>query len=78
MEAIFVSAILPILLILAGAFSFFCSFMNYPFFMNHRKAVTMRRILGDTLTRVFYMILGIALVVAGIVFFAVGLPQQPA
>lgn len=69
------TVILPVVMILVGGFCAFSAAMNYPWFMNHRKALFMRRLLGDALARIFYITLGIAVTVAGLTFLIVGVPQ---
>lgn len=49
----------------AGAFSLLASVLNWQFFMNHRKARFISRLLGPTGTRVFYALLGLLLIVLG-------------
>lgn len=67
---------MPVLLIGAGLFSIICSVKGYRFFWEHRRAQLMVRILGLTGTKVFYITLGLALVVIGIGMAVVGLPAD--
>ena len=50
--------------------------LDWGWFMNHRKAQFFVRLLGRNGTRVFYGILGTALVVVG-VLLAMGIIQEP-
>lgn len=52
-----------------GLFSLVCAAKNYDWFMEHRKARALSAIIGRTGARVFYITLGVALIVAGILFF---------
>jgi small neutral amino acid transporter SnatA (MarC family) len=67
---------LPCLLIAGGLFTIVCSVREYPFFVEHRKAKTMARLLGKTGMKIFYIILGLALLAAGAVFIVCGLPLE--
>ncbi len=62
-----------IVCVLVGLFSFFCALKDYDWFMDHRKAKFMAKVLGRNGARYFYMILGGGLATAGVVFFATGL-----
>ena len=57
--------IVPLLVVGAGLFSIVCTIKEYPFFWEHRRAKLMVWILGRTGARVFYLTLGVALVVIG-------------
>ena len=54
-----------------GIFSILGSVLQWRFFVNHRKAQFFKRIIGETGMRIFYIILGGLLCVAGI-FAALG------
>ncbi len=55
-----------------GLFSVVCAAFDFEWFMNHRKARFFVRILGRTGARVFYIVLGAAiLVLGGLVLFGV-------
>jgi small neutral amino acid transporter SnatA (MarC family) len=55
---------MPWLFVFAGLFSLAGAVFNWNFFMNHRKAQSVARLLGRNGTRVFYALLG--LVIAGV------------
>ncbi len=59
--------VIPVLVILGGLFAIFCSIKNYDWFMEHRKAQMLAAVLGRNGTRVFYALLGLALVTVGLV-----------
>lgn len=65
--------IITVLIILAGGFfCFFSAFNDYDWFMNHRKAAFFVMAFGRTRARLFYMALGILMiVVAGGLFTGV-------
>ncbi len=69
----FEKIIMPVLIMLAGLFSAFCALKEYEWFMHHRKAETMAKLIGYTGTRIFYITLGAALFVVGAVLLAHGL-----
>lgn len=75
MEKVLLS-IIPYLIILGGLFSIVCSLKEYRFFMEHRKARVMAGLLGKTGMKIFYVTLGLALVVAGLLFVALGFPPE--
>ena len=68
--------LVPFFLVAAGLFSAICAWKEVPFFMNNRRAQTMIRLIGWTGTRIFYITLGIALVVAGAMFIIHGVPAE--
>ncbi len=49
----------------AGLFSVVCAAFDFEWFMNHRKARFFVKILGRGGARIFYGVLGLALVVLG-------------
>ena len=55
-------SIMPLILIASGVCTIFCAFMDYGWFMNHRKAAFFVAIFGRNGTRVFYIILGIVVI----------------
>ena len=57
-----------IIFIIAGLFSAVCAVLDWDFFMNHRKARFIIKMLGRKGARVLYMILGAALVILGGLF----------
>lgn len=69
-------AVLPYLLIAAGIFAIVCSLKEYPFFVEHRKARMLAGIIGKTGMKIFYVTLGLALVVMGLLFAVVGIPTD--
>ncbi len=54
----------------AGVFCIVCAAMDYDFFMNDKKAWIFVKLLGRNGARVFYVIVGAAFVVAGVLFAA--------
>lgn len=54
-----------LLLVACGIFSLCGAFFDWDWFMNHRKAQFFNKIWGRQGTRIFYGILGTALVVIG-------------
>lgn len=67
---------LPLLFVAAGLFTIICSLLNVSWFMSHRKALAMQKLLGNVLTRVFYIILGGVLLVMGVMFLIRGMPES--
>lgn len=67
----FIMIAMPALLLLAGIFSIVCAWKDYDWFMEHKKAKFMARILGRKGARIFYIVLGTALTAVG-VFLAIG------
>ncbi len=55
--------------IIAGFFSLVSSIFNFDWYFNSRKASTFVTFLGRTGARIFYGLLGIALIIAGIMFY---------
>ena len=51
--------------ILVGAFSTWCAFQDYNWFMNSRKARFMVWVFGRKNVRAFYIVLGVVLMLAG-------------
>jgi small neutral amino acid transporter SnatA (MarC family) len=62
--------------IIAGLFSSICAGMDFDFFMNHRKARFFVKILGRNGARIFYVLLGIAMIIVGVGFFTGIIPLQ--
>lgn len=58
--------------ILAGSFALVSSVLNFDWYFNSRKAATFVNIFGRTGARIFYGLLGIALIVAGTYFYLHG------
>jgi hypothetical protein len=58
---------MEILLIGAGIFTLICTFFKPDFYWESRKARRMRGIFGDTGATLFYIILGIGLIVFAII-----------
>ncbi|HEX9729996.1 MAG TPA: Imm17 family immunity protein [Gemmatimonadales bacterium] len=48
-----------------GAFAIAGAVMRWPFFMEHRKAQFFIKIMGQTGTRVFYVVLGLGFLLVG-------------
>jgi hypothetical protein len=69
-------SLIPYLLIAAGLFSVICAVKEYPFFMEHRKARALIAVIGKPLAKVFYITLGVVLIVMGVVFLVTGLPPE--
>lgn len=59
--------------ILAGSFALISSIFNFNWYFNSRKAAGIVSTFGRTGARIFYGLLGLALIVAGIVFFLKGM-----
>ena len=55
------------LFILAGIFTAVCTIKKPNFFWEHRKAMQLRKIIGDKATTVFYLALSFILVVFGLI-----------
>ncbi len=72
----FFRAAVPVLIIAAGVFSIVCSLKGYRFFWEHRRAQFMVRLIGVTGTKIFYVTLGIALVVMGALMLTIGFPVE--
>ncbi len=51
-----------------GLFSVFGAALNWSLFVNHRKARGLATLIGQTGMRIFYVLLGVALVVLGVLF----------
>jgi hypothetical protein len=58
-----------LLFIVAGLFSIAGAVLNWGLFWNSWRTRIMIRLLSEPGTRIFYVLLGIALVVLGILFF---------
>ncbi len=56
-----------IILILGGAFSIFCAYKDYDWFMDNYKARPFVKLFGRDGARKFYIFLGIFIIVCGIV-----------
>ena len=52
-------------IIAGGVLTIFCAAMNYSWFMNHYKAALFVKIFGRNGARIFYIVLGIALIFLG-------------
>lgn len=63
--------------LLAGLFSIICAYKEYDWFMNHRKARFMCKVLGRNGARIFYMVLGGTIVIFALVALTVGFPVTP-
>ncbi len=60
------------ILVAVGLFSAVCAAFDFEWFMNHRKARFFVKILGRTGARIFYIVLGAAiLVLGGLILFGV-------
>lgn len=60
--------VMGVVFILIGLFTFVCSFMDYDWFMEHRKARSITFLTrGRARTRIFYMLLGPAFMIGGVV-----------
>lgn len=60
------------LFIIAGLFSVVSSVCNFDWYFNSRKASSIVRLFGRNGARLFYGLLGVALIVAGVLFFLRG------
>lgn len=61
--------LIPILIVSCGLFAIVCAARDYEWFMGHRKAQLLIKIIGRTATRLFYITIGVALTVVGAVLF---------
>lgn len=50
-------------MIFAGLFSIFCAVKNYDWFIENRKAWIFLKLFGRTGTRIFYVILGVVVII---------------
>lgn len=57
-----------LLMLAAGVFCIFCAVKDYDFFMESSKAALFVKLFGRNGARVFYIILGIVILVAGLCF----------
>ena len=57
-----------LLMLAAGVFCIFCAVKDYDFFMESSKAALFVKLFGRNGARVFYIILGIVILVAGLYF----------
>ena len=55
-----------VVLILAGAYTLLGGLLNWSWFMNSRKAAWIVRIIGPQGARLFYLIVGVVLIVLGV------------
>jgi hypothetical protein len=55
-----------------GVFAVVCAWQDYEWFMNHRKARLMVRLLGRNGTRIFYAVIGTALAIGGAFMLVAG------
>jgi uncharacterized membrane protein YuzA (DUF378 family) len=60
------SMITGIVCVLCGLFSIICALKDFDWFMNNRRAAFFVRIFGRGGARVFYILLGIAIVIFGV------------
>ena len=56
---------MPLLIIVSGFITIFCAFMDYDWFMKHRKADFFVALFGRDGARVFYIVLGIVVIFLG-------------
>ena len=61
-----------IAVLLCGIFCVVCAVMDFNWFMNNRKARLFVKLFGRNGARIFYTILGVLFVVAGIYFMVNG------
>ena len=57
---------LSLMIIVSGVLAIFCAFMDYDWFFNHSKAKPFVALFGRSGTRMFYIILGIAVIILGL------------
>lgn len=69
--------VFPVLFFLCGGFAAYCAFMDYEWFMGHRRAKMVARLLGRNGTRVFYITMGVALMVVAVVVYTRGGFETP-
>ena len=58
--------------LLGGIFAFFCAYKDYDWFMNSRKARVFVKLLGRNGARIFYMSLGVFIIVIGLLLVIFG------
>ncbi|MDR2522801.1 MAG: immunity 17 family protein [Synergistaceae bacterium] len=57
--------LVSLIVIFVGTFSAWCAFQNYNWFMNSRKARFIVWVFGRKSARIFYIVLGVVLMLAG-------------
>ncbi len=60
----------------AGLFTAICGIGNWDWFMNHRKAQLMCSFFGRTGARIFYIIVGLAFTIFGVLFAMGVIPDK--
>lgn len=65
-------AVLPYLFIAIGVFAILGAVLQWPFFMESRKAKRLTGVIGVTGARIFYAVLGVVIVTVGVVLVIVG------
>ncbi|MDH6356193.1 immunity 17 family protein [Parabacteroides sp. PF5-9] len=58
--------LLGVIFVLAGLFSLIAAVCNFEWFFTHKKTQSLVKLMGRGGTRIFYGILGLALIVCGI------------
>lgn len=57
---------LGIFLFVTGLFLTVCTVLRLPFYWNSRKALRLRRLIGDTLAFFIYLIIGLGVAILGL------------
>lgn len=58
-----------LLIVLVGVFCAFCAYKDYDWFMDNHRAWLLVKLFGRNGARVFYIILGVLLMAAGLVLY---------
>ena len=58
--------VLKLFMIVGGVFTIVCAYRDYEWFMNHPKASPLVALFGRTATRIFYIVLGAAMIFMGL------------
>ncbi|MDQ7826587.1 MAG: immunity 17 family protein [Candidatus Eremiobacteraeota bacterium] len=67
---------IKIFVICAGLFSICGALFNWEWYFNHRKARALVKLIGRPMARVFYFIIGAALVTLGVCFHLGIMPMR--
>jgi hypothetical protein len=66
--------LIGLVFVAVGLFAIAGAALQWSWFLGHRKAQAMTKLLGRTGTRVFYCVLGLALIVFGVLMAAKVIP----
>ncbi len=56
----------PIILLLIGVFAIICTLLKPPFYWESKKALRLRRLVGDRIATLLYLVIGIFCIVVSI------------